>query len=165
MKYVNDTSTHLLSKAIRECEYTRVEWSNWLWGKLNTPRRSFISWLTFKGGLYTKAKLKNFGMINDDSCVLCQRESETIDHLWFQCCYSKEVMNKVCDWACLDRKLEYLSDWIHGLCTDPKKEIRFNIRVICLTTMIYYIWVARNSTLFRCKTISPPECACIIEIM
>ena len=38
--------------------------------------------------LYTNSKLHKIEYIADDLCTFCKRESETIQHLFYDCCYS-----------------------------------------------------------------------------
>ena len=41
--------------------------------------------------LLTKARLRQFGIINHDTCVLCNTSPESIQHLFFSCTYSSYI--------------------------------------------------------------------------
>ncbi|XP_026433567.1 uncharacterized protein LOC113331007 [Papaver somniferum] len=58
-----------------------VIWLYLVWFKNYIPRQSFITWVTLHGRLKTRAKLKQWGLIENPSCVLCDGGIETEDHL------------------------------------------------------------------------------------
>lgn len=64
------------------CQYGR-----WVWNKKNIPKHSFIYWLTAKKKLLTKYMLDHRG-INLDT-------SESINHLFYECKFSKLCLDKV----------------------------------------------------------------------
>ncbi|KAI5396408.1 hypothetical protein KIW84_062572 [Lathyrus oleraceus] len=61
-----------------------VNWKCLLQKSLARPRAIFIFWLLCHNMMPTKARLKRFGMVDGDKCVLCP-EVETTDQLFF--CY------------------------------------------------------------------------------
>ncbi|PRQ37611.1 putative reverse transcriptase zinc-binding domain-containing protein [Rosa chinensis] len=64
---------------------------NKLW-KLNVqPKIKIFGWLLLRGRLKTRDRLSRFGIINDNSCLLCNRDNETADHLFGYCEFTKEV--------------------------------------------------------------------------
>jgi len=53
-----------------------------------------LKWLVAFGlhdRLLTVNRLKNFGIVEVDICVLCKGDPETRDHLLFQCPYSSYI--------------------------------------------------------------------------
>ncbi|XP_074297320.1 uncharacterized protein LOC141628031 [Silene latifolia] len=73
-------------------------WTKIVWNEWNVPKHSFNSWLIMQGGLNTKAKLFTYGCCQDDLCVLCAEQSETIEHLFTECKFSCQVQKYVDDW-------------------------------------------------------------------
>lgn len=57
----------------------------------HVPHWAFIEWIAFLRRLSTKDALLSCGMEMDTGCSLCLRDTETHEHLFFECQYSKEV--------------------------------------------------------------------------
>ncbi|XP_050238094.1 uncharacterized protein LOC126687578 [Mercurialis annua] len=51
-----------------------VSWWRILWSSGNIPKHSFISWLAIRQKLRTREKLKRWGCVESDVCVLCNKE-------------------------------------------------------------------------------------------
>lgn len=60
----------------------RVNWCDIVWFKGHVPRFAFILWMVCKGKLLTGDKLKRWGCIQEDNCVLCDVGVEDIQHLF-----------------------------------------------------------------------------------
>lgn len=81
----------------------KVNWAKLMWSSSNIPRHSFIYWLALQGKLLTKNKLLHWKVVDTNMCVLCKSDSETIEHLFFDCALSKVVWEQV-----------YRDDHFHG---------------------------------------------------
>ncbi|KAA8547422.1 hypothetical protein F0562_003714 [Nyssa sinensis] len=69
--------------------YSQVPWKDII-------KYSFILWLLFRNRLMTKDELKWWGLnIDEGTCVLCQNQSESSEHLFFQCPFSAHIWKKV----------------------------------------------------------------------
>ncbi|KAL0313726.1 UNVERIFIED_CONTAM: hypothetical protein Scaly_2906800 [Sesamum calycinum] len=70
-----------------------VEWYPLLSGPCKIPRYSFVLWLAILGKLSTMDKpwLSHLGGV----CVLCGREVETHEHLFFRCSYSRRCIHEL----------------------------------------------------------------------
>lgn len=69
-------------------EFLRRKETPWLyhnlvWFKKKIPRHAFIGWMMLNGGLKTLQKLKQWGVVDSDTCVHCWRSQETEEHLFF----------------------------------------------------------------------------------
>lgn len=69
-------------EALRRKE-PRVPWNNFVWSSSIFPRHSFFLWMVAHGRIKTKAWLQQRRIVVDQQCVLCNRESEDIQHLFF----------------------------------------------------------------------------------
>ncbi|KAK4394239.1 hypothetical protein Sango_1894700 [Sesamum angolense] len=67
----------------------KVGWYSLLLGPCKIPRYSFVLWMAILDKLSTMDKtwLSHLGV-----CVLCGREMETHDHLFFRCNYSRQCI-------------------------------------------------------------------------
>ena len=54
-----------------------------VWNRLITPRSMFIAWLAFNNRLKTKHRLKLAGVVDSDTCSICELESEMVNHIFF----------------------------------------------------------------------------------
>ncbi|GKV51281.1 hypothetical protein SLEP1_g57948 [Rubroshorea leprosula] len=84
-----------------------VPWHRLVWFSRQIPKHSFISWLAILDRLTTKARQKKWSPNIDDTCVLCNNGSETVEHLFFKCSYAK------CVWKRLSvmSEIPYLDSW------------------------------------------------------
>ncbi|CAN6371894.1 unnamed protein product [Urochloa humidicola] len=61
----------------------------------------FFMWLGLHKRCWTAARRKRYGLQDDDACILCDQESETITHLSVKCVFSREIWHRVlqkCGW-------------------------------------------------------------------
>ncbi|KAJ6294296.1 hypothetical protein OIU76_022390 [Salix suchowensis] len=120
-----------------------------LWHPLHIPRQSIILWLAAKGRLRTKDRLPN-NAEDDGICMLCRREGETHDHLFFHCGYSKKVWNMIASkanitWPALP--WQDLLTWIERR-TTPTGNFHQWISYLALSSTIYHLWRERNRRIF-----------------
>lgn len=69
-----------------------------VWKSKVTRRVKFFAWLVLLDRLNTKNMLarRNFNVQHDSLCVLCEDgNEETIDHLFFDCCFAKRCWDKL----------------------------------------------------------------------
>ena len=122
------------------------------WRNVAPPRAQLHIWFLLHGKLNTKVRLYRFGVkgIDDDRCVLCKEEPESIEHLFFGCKISSSLWYSCCErWnisMCLPNQLKAcLLSWLGTPFRDHEK--RF------WTTMFYVIswsiWDIRNKVSFQ----------------
>lgn len=66
-----------------------VQWRNVVWSSVIIPKQQFTLWLPFKGRLKTREILIQRGMQINDECGLGGNQSESIEHIFFECPVSK----------------------------------------------------------------------------
>ncbi|XP_057528798.1 uncharacterized protein LOC130807557 [Amaranthus tricolor] len=92
-----------------------VDWCSWVWNRLNIPKTSFITWVAMWKRLSTKDRLKRFGVSSEDCCPLCEKEPETIAHLFFSCDYAdacSRLLRKELDLQNHFVSLDQLAEWM-----------------------------------------------------
>ncbi|KAL9661414.1 hypothetical protein QQ045_026238 [Rhodiola kirilowii] len=72
-----------------------VEWHKLVWNAFNAPRDSFNVWLVVQNKLMTRDRLVQWGVPVSKSCVLCETEEESRNHLFFECRFTQEVWYKM----------------------------------------------------------------------
>lgn len=88
------------------CEFMRRkkapwEWHSLVWHKNRIPKHAFISWMALKGGLKTLQKMKTWGVVQSETCVLCWGNMETEQHPFYDYLVAKTV------WRGLKSNMEY----------------------------------------------------------
>ncbi|XP_074307933.1 uncharacterized protein LOC141642861 [Silene latifolia] len=70
--------------------HSTISWSKGLFHKVVVPRHIIITSLACQQKLATVDKLILRGFITPNRCVLCKQDSETHDHLFFACPFSRD---------------------------------------------------------------------------
>ncbi|KAL9677830.1 hypothetical protein QQ045_015666 [Rhodiola kirilowii] len=131
-----------------------VDWSNLAWNRFNTPRASFNAVLVAKDRLLTRSRLRKMRMNVDPTCVLCNVEEESRDHLFFQCTVSQEICGKVLKFlgvTGVPTHWHVLIPWFKNL---NQGRIRTRLIAAAISGSMYEIWRARNSIIFREESIN-----------
>ncbi|KAL2901703.1 hypothetical protein RDABS01_026785 [Bienertia sinuspersici] len=121
-----------------------------VWGRLSLPKHQFCAWLAIQERLNTKERLERMGLVRDTDCVLCQGANETWNHLFFQCPYSKQIIQDITQW--LGAKPTVLSipllyRWINRRATISK--FQKDVWCAAINATIYHIWQQRNNIIWR----------------
>ncbi|KAI4321768.1 hypothetical protein MLD38_035113 [Melastoma candidum] len=97
-----------------------------------------------RGRLRTASFWHNIGVINAGpvSCLMCNDEDETVNHVLFQCPYARRV------WRVLTKEYEfsfYCTTWedLEGTVTQIWKTQKGRVIVRVYMAAIYYIWIER----------------------
>ncbi|XP_056856518.1 uncharacterized protein LOC130505934 [Raphanus sativus] len=122
----------------------KVSWFKGVWFSEATPKFTFLAWLAVHNRLATGDRILNWNPQAIVTCWLCNTEIETRDHLFFGCCYSKEVWlgtiknlvgnGRVSDWS---RVLQVVVNGVRG-------RVRTFLLRYCFQAVAYAIWRERN---------------------
>ncbi|CAL2275989.1 unnamed protein product [Prunus armeniaca] len=89
-------------------------------------------------------------------CLFCQSHSETIHHLFIECCFARDV------WACshdlqpLRERSGSMHTWLLSLSLySPKSELDLISKALLIC---WQIWEARNNLLFQDSKPLPANC-------
>lgn len=58
-------------------------WSRGVWFSMATPKYAFMTWLAMRGRLSTMDRVSKWCQGIDTTCVLCNSDAETRNHLFF----------------------------------------------------------------------------------
>ncbi|XP_019238531.1 PREDICTED: uncharacterized protein LOC109218607 [Nicotiana attenuata] len=130
-------------------------WSRWIWNKRNIPKHSFICWLAGHGRLLTRMRMRKMGITQDTMCTICDRAPETVEHLFFECQFSKECMKIIVNWLSIGIQNFTLQGIWRRLTRGIKGEECRNQMNAILVALIYYIWKARNEALWHQRVPKP----------
>lgn len=124
-------------------EEMEVDWFKIIWNTTNYPQMAFCTYFAIINLLPTREKCAKWDKNNGNTnCLLCKTEIENIDHLFFNCQYSRHM------WFITKRKinlnqrlaLQNTRDSIqHIQKTFKGKKIEFNKASIVLTTVVVFM--------------------------
>ena len=97
--------------------------------------------MAFNNCLKTKQRLKLARVVKNGSCPICDLESETVNHLFFNCTFSKGCVDLLKDYIGITGSMVNLMDTLkeNRLARRSKKHYE---AILC--NLIYAIWSARN---------------------
>ncbi|KAL0302139.1 UNVERIFIED_CONTAM: putative ribonuclease H protein [Sesamum calycinum] len=136
----------------------RVGWYSLLFGPCKIPRYSFILWLAILDKLSTMDKpwLSHLGGV----CVLCGREIETHEHLFFQCSYSRQcirVLKESVHFCWPNHEWGADITWASRRWSG-RHIVQAAYRAL-LAAIVYHIWQERNRRLFQHRERTSPSIA------
>ena len=119
----------------------------------------FFVWLVLHDRCWTADRRKRHGLQDDDTCVLCNQMSETIDHLLLGCPFSREIWFKGLrrlSWEAVtpNFQISNIADWWTAARKSIPKDVRrcFDSFVVLVC---WLLWKERNNRTFdrRVQTI------------
>ncbi|XP_060195095.1 uncharacterized protein LOC132624311 [Lycium barbarum] len=130
-----------------------VDWKHLTCHNVAEPKRVFILWLTLLGRLRTKDRLIKWGLSVDDQCVFCNSAIETALHLFFNCPFSHTIWLGILQWLQWQRNiLPWNEEWKWVNEQARGKHARERILKASLATVVYNIWIERNTRVFQHKS-------------
>lgn len=125
-------------------------WVAAVWHRFAISKCAFFMWLGLKTRLLTKDKMNSFGMNVNPTCLLCQCNNETAEHLFVSCPYTNLILGCSpvplrCNWV----------DWQNGVFTQGNlSNIKKSIGWLFVSVVIYIILQERNR---RMHASGPPR--------
>ena len=132
-----------------------------VWKVWAPTKCKFFMWLVLQDRVWTAARLQQRGWPNEYFCQLCHRNLETVDHLFIECPFVRQVWENIAtrtrenrlqptSWASSCDILQWFDNILPASST-PRA--RGNKSLIIL--IIWSLWNERNSRVFQrgCKTI------------
>lgn len=113
------------------------------------PKYNVILWLAVQNRLSTKDRLLRFNLIQEEACVHCCNSVETVQHLYFECPFSKYCLQQVqiwLGWRTSKGDLMGLIRWLQRAKEEKIKRLCFTAG---LTALVYWIWACRNSIIWK----------------
>ncbi|XP_074277814.1 uncharacterized protein LOC141601429 [Silene latifolia] len=137
----------------------KVNLHDMVWNKWNIPKHSFISWVYHHKNMNTMEKLYRLDISDDDTCCIYKISIETVDHLFFQCSYSREVLSRVGD--CLGIVLPYqdLLTWHLGF---KGSKLQRGVVHAVINACLYHLWKQRNQSRTELILLHPSKLAQLI---
>ncbi|XP_062113347.1 uncharacterized protein LOC133824478 [Humulus lupulus] len=134
-----------------------------VWCSISVPNHKFILWQSVHQKLPTRDMLLYCHIpLPSLMCLICDQEPESHSHLFFECVFSKRVVQSIFEWLhglCWPSKF---SDWCNWLEADMKS-FKDRITLAVLEASIYYIWYTRNRCYFDSSCLMIPSVISLIK--
>ena len=136
-------------ESIRE-QGNAVEWFQLVWSRHSIPRHATHLWLVMRKRLKTHDRMRPWDVGNDVDlnllrCLLCKTQSDSHDHLFFECSYSSQVWFRVLQVAEIQFASEKWSDimaWL--LPISNQNNVDTIVARLILAVTSYFVWQERN---------------------
>ena len=119
-----------------------VPWSRFVWKRVFTPKSKFILLLLVLNKLKTTCKLLKIQLVNDDQCLMCLSNAETVEHLFVKCPFSAKCLKELGNWLHLYTTPQMFANMINFKWKASCFQRKVIIASIC--SLCYYIWKTRN---------------------
>ncbi|XP_062075985.1 uncharacterized protein LOC133780127 [Humulus lupulus] len=76
-----------------------VKYQHFVWSRMSVPKHRFITWQAINTKLLTPDHLPRVLMLLETTlCPVCEQADESHGHLFFDCCFSQQVVLHIQDW-------------------------------------------------------------------
>lgn len=130
------------------------EWGKRLWSKFIWPRMSLHTWKVLRGRVISDDFLQRRGVALVSQCNLCGASTESLDHIFLHCSFSAAIwshFSSIFELAVLPPSI--LGVFLMGLHNGRIAQLK-ELWLICFTSVLWFIWHARNKIRFDGRTFS-----------
>ncbi|XVF23444.1 hypothetical protein REPUB_Repub13aG0039200 [Reevesia pubescens] len=151
------------------CYNESLLWKCWneVWAGIGPPKVEGFCWLVLRGRVAVKEVLARRGLVSWEAitCMLCNKETETVAHLFFSCDIAWSVWNHFCSlwgvsWVSNRVPKDFFFDWLNLLpanwCTKVWKMVFFAV--------IWSVWLFQNDIIFNGKVLYSSQCPNLAKI-
>ena len=126
-----------------------MQWYTLVWGKGYIPGYAFILWLAVRHRLNTKARLRNWGIDVSSTCVFCDVDDETLEHLASECDFSRSFWGKIQKLCLLYRGNLVRQEVYWWSKHNTSNSFCHKLRRFALSATQHHLWQARNQMVFQ----------------
>ena len=131
-------------------EQPKWKWWKRTWCLDSSYRENLLLWKVLNRAVHTRAKLVCMGMVVDIACLFCSEQVETVEHLFFECNYIKQlwyaVLNKQNINMC---STDNCVQWEIIFEKSGNKGNKKRLFTVLLKRFIHTVWKERNSRVFQ----------------
>ncbi|XP_056688705.1 uncharacterized protein [Spinacia oleracea] len=104
-----------------------------------------------RNSLKTKDRLYKLKVGYDDLCPLCGTSSETANHLFFDCHFSINCKNQIMSWLGFQHSRNSVAILLKHIQRYAKSKVQKTVMYTAVACLVYHIWKARNSSVWRAQ--------------
>ncbi|XP_074289394.1 uncharacterized protein LOC141614547 [Silene latifolia] len=134
----------------------KVKWHKMVWNKWSIPKHGFITWIYHHNNMNTKDKLCKLGISSEDTCYMCALRTETIEHVFFDCEYSKAVIDLVGQQIGVQLPTRDILEWRSNR---RGSKLKVDLGNAIVNACTYHIWRHRNLSKFELTLMNPRKVA------
>ncbi|KAL2927768.1 LINE-1 reverse transcriptase-like protein [Bienertia sinuspersici] len=126
----------------------KVDWSGWVWNRLNIPKHRFICWLAMWNRLKTRSRLVLMGVTLSDLCPCCEQNAETLQHLLFECPFGSRMWDMLKEKTGVNATTDSLQNcnvWLQSV----NNRFRRAVLQSMAAAVVYHIWRVRNDVIWN----------------
>ncbi|XP_039020524.1 uncharacterized protein LOC120152358 [Hibiscus syriacus] len=128
----------------------KVLWHNLIWFPLHIPKFSLIAWMTLLNRLPTRNRLLKMGITTEGTCVNCNNDMETRNHLFCHCPLAVRLWNSILSLNGLKNATSTWDEMVTRASSTWKgKSLLTTILKIAWTAYVYILWEERNCRIFK----------------
>ncbi|KAL1195226.1 putative FBD-associated F-box protein [Cardamine amara subsp. amara] len=153
-KVMGNYSSNKTWEALRPRD-SEKDWAKLIWFKGSIPKHSFNMWITNLNRLPTLDRLVSWGFQVTTTCSLCSVASETREHLFLHCAFTKVI------WGLISNRLNMLlpsfSNW-STLLNWAKVSLPSSpstLRLLLSHALVYGVWRQRNNIIHNQVVVLP----------
>ncbi|GJW73851.1 homeodomain-like protein [Tanacetum coccineum] len=147
-----------------------VPWHMVVWFSHGIPRHAFHLCLVIRNNLKTQDQLRQWDFINNIDvnsicCLLCEAQLDSHSYLFFKCPYFKKIQMTIRHLASMDMvppKVQEIVSYLQPIA--HRRNVKSIIGRLLVAVAAYYMWVERNSRLFKNVKRTPDELCDIIMV-
>lgn len=72
-----------------------VDWHKVVWCTNYIPKHSVLAWRVMMKRLPTQSRLCKLKVLTNSQCVFCWNNRESLDHLYFQCSFTRSIWENI----------------------------------------------------------------------
>nr|GEU69462.1 putative reverse transcriptase domain, reverse transcriptase zinc-binding domain protein [Tanacetum cinerariifolium] len=130
----------------------KVNRYDFVWFTKCTPKHFFIMWMAVQNRLTTQERLLKWYPDKQVECLCCGRYPDSLNHLFFECSFTKELWCKIRTTAEINSMPDKLEDIVNLMSMKKhNKSIKSMLVRLILAACVYFIWTERNKRRFTTK--------------
>jgi len=131
-------------------------WNLWTttWKNECLPKIKKFAWTLLKGKIPIEKNLRKKGFQGPSICVMCQREEESIQHLFLKCIIARQCWKQII--SPLEMNIDTFEqlttlnvNWEQSYPYARKKTVINRIWKCLPSTLCWHLWLARNKYIFK----------------
>lgn len=132
-------------------KHFEFNWAKMIWDRNHAPKMSICALLAKLNRLNNKYRIGRWNNAIDQACVLCVNQNEDRDHLFFNCPYSRQIIEDIMFKLQINIENSFEINQILEKLFQNQSNNQFPIHFmnIALTTLIWHIWCERNAWVFK----------------
>ncbi|CAN1778943.1 Putative ribonuclease H protein At1g65750 [Linum perenne] len=124
--------------------------ANLVWPTHAPSKVQFFCWLTLRNRIATTDNLQRRGFALPNRCALCEKDSESVDHIFVHCPFASQVWFRLSSTLSIHGPLPSSFKGLFLMWKDMNCVSRFSdARNILLHGFIWHLWLERNDRIFR----------------